>query len=73
MLTISAKALGRKKPLFADWSVPLPPELHGAVSLRDVFRHIVRQEVAASRKGQSQRRFMRVLASRQIEDGAEGG
>ena len=35
MLTISAKALGRKKPLFADWSVPLSPELHdGSVSLR---------------------------------------
>jgi hypothetical protein len=74
MLTISARALGRKKPLFADWSVRLPPELHdGGVSLRDVITRIVRQEVAAFRKRQSQRRFMRVLSSRQIDDAAEQG
>ena len=74
MLTISAKALGRKKPLFADWSVPLPPELHdGGVSLRDVITRIVRQEVAAFRNRQSQRQFIRVLSSRQVEDAAEQG
>jgi len=74
MLRISAKALGRKKPLFADWSVPLPPELHdGGVSLRDVITRIVRQEVAAFRKRQSQRLFIRVLSSRQVEDAAEQG
>ena len=27
MLTISGKALGKKKPLFADWSIPFPPDL----------------------------------------------
>jgi hypothetical protein len=26
MITISGKALGRKKPLFADWSIPFPPD-----------------------------------------------
>ena len=74
MLTIRAKALGRKKPLFADWSVPLPPELHdGGVSLRAVITRIVRQEVAAFRKRQSERQFIRVLSSRQVEDAAEQG
>jgi hypothetical protein len=74
MLTISAQALGRKKPLFADWSVPLPPELHdGGVSLRDVISRIVRHEIAAFRKRRSQRQFIRVLSSRQIEDAAEQG
>jgi hypothetical protein len=74
MLTISAEALGRRKPLFADWSVPLPPELQdGGVSLRDVITRIVRQEIAAFRRRQSQRQFIRVLSTRQVEDAAEQG
>jgi hypothetical protein len=74
MLTISAKALGRKKPLFADWSVPLPPELHdGSVSLRDVITRIVGEEVAAFAKRQSHRQLVRVLSARQIVDAAEKG
>ena len=28
-MLISGKALGSKKPLFADWSLPLPPDLSG--------------------------------------------
>jgi hypothetical protein len=74
MLTISAKALGRTKPLFADWSVPLPPELHdGSVSLRDVITRLVVGEVAAFKERQSQRPLVRVLSSREIEQGAEKG
>jgi hypothetical protein len=74
MLTIEAKALGRKKPLFADWSVPLPPELHdGSVSLRDVITRLVVGEVAAFKKRQGQRQLVRVLSTREIEEGAEKG
>ena len=28
-LTISGKAIGSKRPLFADWSIPFPPEWSG--------------------------------------------
>ena len=49
MLTISAKALGRKKPLFADYSVSPPDALSAGqpVTLRDLIGHVVRAEVAA--------------------------
>ena len=74
MLTIGAKALGRKKPLFADWSIPLPPELHDeGVSLRDVITRLVVGEVAAFKKRQSQRQLVRVLSAQDIDQGAEKG
>ncbi len=75
MLTISGKTLGRKKPLFADWSIPLPPDLRGegGVTLRDVISRIVREEVAAFKHRQAERRFLRALTAQQIESGAEEG
>jgi hypothetical protein len=48
MLTISGKVVGRKKPLFADWSVPFPRDLNEAgdrVTLRDLITRIVRSEL----------------------------
>jgi hypothetical protein len=74
MLTISGKALGRKKPLFADFSVPPPDDLgDGGVTLRDVLDRVVRSEVAAFRKRQENRQFLRALTAREIEAGAEAG
>jgi hypothetical protein len=76
MLTISGKALGRKKPLFADWSIPLPVELDkggAGVQLRDVVSSIVRSEVAAFKKRQSDRQFLRALTAKQIEEGVNKG
>jgi hypothetical protein len=75
MLTISGKGLGRKKPLFADFSVPPPEELAdgGSLTLRDLIERIVRGEVAAFRKRQENRQFIRALTAREIEAGAEAG
>lgn len=75
MVTISGKALGRKKPLFADFSVSLPPEWGdgGAVTLRNVIDRIVRQEVIAFRKRQRDRQLLRALSAEQIDDGAAAG
>lgn len=74
MLTISGKALGRKKPLFADFSVPPPEDLgDGGVTLRDVLERVVRSEVAAFHKRQENRQFLRALTAREIEAGAEAG
>jgi hypothetical protein len=48
MLTVTGKALGRKKPLFADWSIPLPPGLGGGrATLRDIITQLVSMEVRA--------------------------
>lgn len=74
MLTVRGKALGRRRPLFADWSIPLPPDLGaGGVTLRQVIERIVRSEVAAFRQRQSQRQLVRALTAREIEAAAETG
>jgi hypothetical protein len=74
MLTVTGKALGRKKPLFADWSIPLPPELRGdGTTLRDIITHLVRREVRAFKDRQEERRVFRALTAREIAAGVEKG
>jgi hypothetical protein len=75
MLTISGKNIARKKPLFADFSIPFPPDLGdgGSVTLRDLIGHVVRHEVAAFKQRQTERRFVHTLTARQIEEGAAKG
>lgn len=75
MVVVSGKTLGRKKPLFSDFSVPLPPEASagGGITLRDIIERIVRDEVKAFRLRQRDRQFLRALSSQQIEDGAVAG
>src|SRR5947208_13476852 len=75
MLTISAKALGRKKPLFDDYSVPPPAALAAGqpVTLRDLIGHVVRTEVAAFEQRQTERRLLKAVTARQIADGLADG
>jgi hypothetical protein len=75
MITIQGKALGRKKPLFADWSVPFPPDLGegGALTLRDLISRIVRTEVAAFQQRQAERRLLRALTEAEIARGKSKG
>ena len=74
MLTISGKALGKKKPLFADFSIPSPPEAGGgAVRLSDLLTRIVRHEVEAFRERQEDRKFVKALTARQIDEQARRG
>jgi hypothetical protein len=75
MLTITGKALGRKRPLFAEFSVPPPPAIAEGdrVTLRDFIDSVVRHEIAAFRERQHQRQFVRALTARQIDEGVEAG
>ena len=74
MLTISGKALGRKAPLFEDWSIPLSPDLgESGVTVRHVIANIVKAEVEAFRSRQRDRLAFRALTSRQIAEGAARG
>ena len=75
MLTISGKTLGRKKPLFNDFSVAPPPctSTSQPITLRDLIAHVVRFEVAAFKERQSERRLVRALTARQIEAGLAVG
>ncbi|HKB03528.1 MAG TPA: hypothetical protein VKD90_14995 [Gemmataceae bacterium] len=75
MLTISGKALGQRKPLFADYAVPIPPAAAGgeAVTLRDLIAHVVRTEVAAFTDRQAERRLLKALSPAQIAAGLAKG
>jgi hypothetical protein len=69
MLTISGRAVGRKKPLFADWSVPFPPDLRpdgDRLTLRDLIARVVRAEVAAFKQRQQERQLFRALTEGEI-------
>lgn len=75
MLTIRGTNLGRRRPLFEDFSIPPPAELGdgGPLTLRDMITHVVCEEVAAFDKRQESRRLDRVLSPKQIERGVERG
>lgn len=74
-LVIGGKAIGARKPLFADWSIPFPPEWNndGQRTLRDLISQIVRAEVQLFRGRQEERRTFRALTARQIEEGTLKG
>src|SRR6266496_4374652 len=76
MLTIDAKVLGRKKPLFADWSITLPPDLGGGgepFTLRRLITGIVCEEAKAFRDRQEERKVLRALTAAQIDEGVAQG
>ena len=73
MLTISGKALGKKKPLFADFSIPAPTLTGERVRLRDLLSRIVRHEVEAFEERQEDRKFVKALTAREIGDQAARG
>ena len=70
MLMVSGKALGRKKPLFADFSIAPPPAARGddGITLRHAHRARRRAEVAAFRQRQRDRLELRVLSAREIDE-----
>lgn len=75
-ITISGKTIGQTRPLFADWSIALPPECvdaGGPITLRDIIRRVVTAEVEAFQRRQHDRQFIRALTARDIETGVERG
>src|SRR5215467_6219192 len=76
LLTISARALGRRKPLVPDWQVSWPPEEDGGgepLTLRELITRIVSKEVEAFQQRQEERKLARILTERQIDAGIERG
>ena len=74
MITVDARVLGRKRPLFTGWSPPLggaPGD--GGLTLRDLIERIVRAEVGAFRERQEARKLDRVLSAAQVEEGERKG
>ncbi len=74
-LTVSGKAIGTKRALFADWSIPFPPDWSDSsgLTLRDLIDRVVRSEVQAFGQRQAERQIFRALTARDIAAGAEKG
>ena len=76
-MLITTKSLGSKKPLFADFSVPLPPDWDddgdSGKTLRDLIEEVVTHEVGAFKKRQADRQFLRALTATEIEKGVDQG
>jgi hypothetical protein len=76
LLTISARVVGRRKPLVPDWQVPWPPDEAGdgeALTLRELMTRIVRGEVKAFEQRQQERKLVRILTEKEINAGLEKG
>ena len=76
VLTISTRALGKRKPLVPDWQIPWPPdEKEGGepLTLRQLITRVVLQEVEAFKNRQEDRQIVRILTERQIEEGLTKG
>jgi hypothetical protein len=77
MITLEARALGRKTPLSPQWSIPAPAldRAEGAepLTLRALIAGIVRDEVHAFTERQEQRRLLNVLTEQQIQEAAARG
>jgi hypothetical protein len=75
-ITVEGKVVGRKTPMFSDWSVELPPagmRPGGRMTLAQLIERIVRSEVQAFNERQEQRRLPRLLARDEIEQAVLGG
>ncbi|MEX1230413.1 MAG: hypothetical protein WEB58_09240 [Planctomycetaceae bacterium] len=70
---IHGKSLGQKRPLFADFSVPLRETAEGSTTVRELIAEIVRDQVKQFDDRQKQRQFLRVLTERDIAEGVERG
>lgn len=69
-ITVAGKVLGRSKPLFTDWRVPLPPSIGEGgkvLTLRTLLTQIVLAELVAFHTRQEQRRLTKVLTKAEIE------
>ena len=76
VLTISARAMGKRKPLVPDWQVPWPPpedDQSEPLTLRQLIRRIVLQEVEAFKQRHETKKLVRILTERQIEEGLVKG
>lgn len=75
-IVISGRTIGSKRPLFADWSIPLNPDDFGGgggMTLRELIIKIVHTEVAAYEERQESRRLDRVMTRSQIESARTQG
>lgn len=76
VIRVDGKVVGRRRPLFTDWAVPLPPinsRQGRPLTLRDLIIAVVRAEVNAFRLRQSETRWQKILSPADIAEGLAKG
>jgi len=82
-LTVETKVLGKRKPIAASWSVQVPQtpttttdshhDGQRRMTLGELLRVVVADEIAAFHQRQQERRLPRVMTRAEIEQGATSG
>lgn len=74
VVTVEAKVVGQKKPLFTGWRIPIQDRDGSApITLRDLITAIVLKEVEAFKQRQEQRKLEQIFSAEQIQQRAERG
>lgn len=76
MIKISAKVIGRKKPVFDHRDIDLSAEFFNSdagIRLETLISAIVCKEVSEFNKRQQERQLLRILSEREIEDALKTG
>lgn len=73
-ITVEGKVIGKRRPIFSDWSIPIPPSLQDSpFTLRDLITCVVRAEVQAFQTRQTKQKLQQFLSKDAIHQGlAEG-
>lgn len=75
-LTLSARVVGRRKPLVPDWQLTWPPDQGGdgePLTLRQLITRIVLKEVDSFKQRQDERKLVRILTENKIDEGLRKG
>lgn len=73
-ITVEGKVFGRRRPVFTNWSVPLPPSTDDMpLTLRDLIAAVVRAEVKGFQVRQEQQKLQQFLSQEAIAHGLAQG
>ncbi|MEL7225709.1 MAG: hypothetical protein AAF810_00170 [Cyanobacteria bacterium P01_D01_bin.36] len=75
-ILVDGKVLGRRRPLFTDWAVPLPPvegSGNSPLTLRDLIICVVKAEVSSFQSRQADARLQKILSRDDIAQGLVKG
>lgn len=73
-INVEGKVIGKRRPIFSDWSVPIPPcQLNSPFTLRALITCVVRAEVQAFQQRQTEQKLQQFLSKNAIHQGLVEG